>query len=311
MKRQRFTTFCRALASLTLCLAPLGAVAQDAARPLRIIAFGAHPDDAEFRIAGCAAKWAKLGHKVKFVSVTNGDIGHWNTAGGPLAQRRRAEVIEAARRIGIEAETLDIHDGELLPTLENRRTITRLIREWQADMVFCHRSWDYHPDHRYAGILVQDAAFMVTVPYFCPDVPALKSNPVFFYFFDRFTKPYPFKPDVAVSIDDVFEAKLNAVEALASQVYEGGAGGSEEMLKQRSVHDPVKRKELLRGAWVQRDGSTANRFRELLVKWYGSDQGNSVKQAEAFEICEYGRRPDDAELRRLFPFFPKAGETAR
>ena len=142
--------------------------------PLRIIVFGAHPDDCELKVGGTAARWAKQGHKVKFVSMTNGDIGHHEMAGGPLAQRRTAEVQKCAEILGIETEVLDIHDGELMPTLENRRTVTRLIREWEADLVLSHRPNDYHPDHRYTGILVQDAAFMVIVPYFCPDVPALR-----------------------------------------------------------------------------------------------------------------------------------------
>src|SRR5271168_5287278 len=148
---------------------------------LRIICFGAHPDDCELKAAGTAALWAAQGHHVKLVSVTNGDIGHWREAGGPLARRRTAEVEQAARILKITTEVLDIHDGELLPTLENRRTITRLIREWKADIVMSHRPNDYHPDHRYTGVLVQDSAFMVTVPFFCPDVPRLKSNPVFFF----------------------------------------------------------------------------------------------------------------------------------
>ena len=153
---------------------------------LRIICFGAHPDDAEYKCGGTAAKWARLGHRVKLVSVTNGDIGHWRMAGGALAKRRMAESKETCRRLGVESQVLDIHDGELLPSLENRRTITRLIREWEADVVISHRPWDYHPDHRYVGLLVQDAAFMVTVPYFCPDVP-LRTNArlssCFFWFF--------------------------------------------------------------------------------------------------------------------------------
>jgi len=168
---------------LTLCLFPLLAFTQlhAAEEPLRIIAFGAHPDDAEFQIGGTATKWAKAGHKVKLVSVTNGDIGHWNMAGGPLAIRRTKEVKEAAKRMGIEVEVLDIHDGELVPSLENRKKIIRLIREWNADMVFSHRPWDYHPDHRYTGVLVQDAAFMVAVPYICPDTKPLDKNPCFLY----------------------------------------------------------------------------------------------------------------------------------
>lgn len=270
---------------------------------LRIIAFGAHPDDAEFRLAGTAAKWAALGHHVKLVSVTNGDIGHWRMAGGPLAQRRTEEVKEAARRLGTTAEVLDIHDGELLPTLENRKKIVQLIREWKADIVFSHRPNDYHPDHRYTGILVQDAAFMVTVPYFCPDTPRLERNPVFMYFSDRFQKPYPFEADIAISIDDVFEKKLDAVDALVSQVYEGGALGSEETLRQRHADDPVKRREYAKNSWARRSGREADQARGALIRWYGEERGKAVKFAEAFEICEYGRRPNEDELKRLFPFF--------
>src|SRR5437660_6889169 len=131
---------------------------------LRIICFGAHPDDCELAAGGVGALWAAQGHHVKFVSVTNGDIGHWGMAGGPLARRRTDEVQRAAKILGIHTQVLDIHDGELMPTLDNRRTLTRLIREWKADIVLAHRPNDYHPDHRYTGILVQDAAFMVTVP---------------------------------------------------------------------------------------------------------------------------------------------------
>ena len=186
-----------------------------------------------------ALLWASQGHHVKFVSVTNGDIGHWRDAGGPLARRRKAEVEKAARVLGIATEVLDIHDGELLPTLDNRRTITRLIREWKADIVMSHRPNDYHPDHRYTGVLVQDSAYMVAVPNFCPDVPPLKTNPVFFFYSDSFQKPNPFQPDVVVSIDPVIEKKLDALDTLESQFYEGGALGSAELMPA----DPEKQAE--------------------------------------------------------------------
>lgn len=270
---------------------------------LRIIAFGAHPDDAEFQMGGSAIKWAKLGHHVKLVSVTNGDIGHWNMAGGPLAIRRTKEVQEAARRMGTTVEVLDIHDGELMPTLENRRTIARLIRDWNADLVLAHRPNDYHPDHRYTGILVQDAAFMVAVPFFVPDTKPLKKNPVFMYYPDRFKKPYPFEADIAISLDDVFDEKVNAVDALVSQVYEGGAMGSEETLIQRKAGDPVARKEILRQSWSRRNGRIADLYRDTLIEWYGQEAGKTVKHAEAYQVCEYGRQPSKAELKKLFPFF--------
>jgi LmbE family N-acetylglucosaminyl deacetylase len=269
---------------------------------LRIICFGAHPDDCEIQAAGVATMWASRGHKVKFVSVTNGDIGHWRDAGGPLALRRKAEVEAAAKILGIETEVLDIHDGELLPTLENRRILTRLIREWNADIVMGPRPNDYHPDHRYTGVLVQDAAYMVTVPFFCPDVPAMKNNPVFLYYPDSFQKPNPFQPDITVSVDAVIEKKLDALGVIVSQFEEGGANGSADLYPADSTKQK-QRHQQVRDGFARRNQSVADRFRSQLEEWYGKDRAAKVKHAEAFEICEYGRRPDKAELARLFPFF--------
>jgi N-acetylglucosamine malate deacetylase 1 len=269
---------------------------------LRIIAFGAHPDDCEIKAGGVAAKWAALGHHVKFVSVTNGDIGHWKMAGGPLAQRRKQEVLNADKMLGVETEVLDNHDGELMPTLENRKTIVRLIREWNADIVLCPRSNDYHPDHRYTAILVQDAAFMVTVPYFCPDVPYLKKNPVFLYFSDGFQKPNPFKPDVVVSIDDVVERKVKGLVDMESQFVERGVSGSEDQMPKTEAEHQALRKQVGDGFTGMCSGE-ANRFRDKLVELYGEEKGKAVKAAEAFEIGEYGRRPNAQELKKLFPFF--------
>jgi LmbE family N-acetylglucosaminyl deacetylase len=269
---------------------------------LRIIAFGAHPDDCEIQVGGSAARWAKLGHHVLFVSTTNGDIGHWREAGGPLAVRRKAEVDKAHEILGIQGVVLDNHDGELEPTLENRRTLTRLIREWNADLVLGPRTNDYHPDHRYTGVLVQDAAFMVTVPFFCPDVPAMKKNPVFMYYTDRFQKPAPSKPDIVISIDPVVEKKLDALGVMISQFAEGGANGSAALYPD----DPAGRKtreRQVRDNFSRRFQSIAARFNKELTAWYPGDAAHSVKHAEAFEICEYGSQPDKAELRRLFPFF--------
>jgi LmbE family N-acetylglucosaminyl deacetylase len=271
---------------------------------LRIVVFGAHPDDAEYKAGGCGVKWARQGHHVLLCSVTNGDIGHWQMAGGPLAMRRTAEVAACSKILGTTSKVLDIHDGELEPNLENRKKITRIIREWKADIVIAHRPWDYHPDHRYVGVLVQDAAFMVTVPFICPDTPPLTKNPVFLFSSDGFQKPYPFKADVAVSIDDAFDQKLEGIHELESQHYEGGANGSEAHV--RSVppaSDVAGRKAWLREKWIDRQSREANRFRAALTEWYGEEKGKAVKYAEAFEICEYGHQPTREELKKLFPFF--------
>ena len=278
--------------------------AQPASDVKRIIAFGAHPDDCELVAGGVAAKWAALGHKFKCVAVTNGDIGHSVQAGGALARRRHAEAERAARILGIETEVLDNHDGELMVTLENRRTIARLIREWQADVVISHRPNDYHPDHRYAGVLVMDAAYMVQVPFFAPDVPPLARNPVFLFAEDRFRKPSEFSGDIVVGIDDVIEKKLAAVDAMESQFFEGGccdapAGGVPADAAGRAA-----RAKQVRDLFAARFASTANRFRSRLAEWYGPERAKGIRHAEAFEVCEYGRQPTRIEIARLFPFFP-------
>ncbi len=271
---------------------------------LRIIVFGAHPDDAEIRAGGAAILWSKQGHHVKLVSVTNGDIGHWAMAGGALAKRRTAEAQEAAKILGTTTEVLDIHDGELMPTLENRRTFTRLIRGWNADIVIGHRPNDYHPDHRYTGVLMQDCAYMVAVPFFCPDAPPVKRNPVFLYSYDRFQRPDPFVPDVVVAIDEVIEQKVDALVKMESQFIEGGALGSADRAPKNDAEREARR-EQVREAFKRRAQSTADECRDKLIELYGEEAGKNVRYAEAFMICEYGRRPSKDELRRLFPFFPE------
>jgi len=296
-------------AERNLSRSPLASERAGAAKPtnsgkLRIIAFGAHPDDCEIKAGGVAAMWAAQGHHVKFVSTTNGDIGHWKEAGGPLAQRRTAEVKKAAKILGIETQVLDNHDGELMPTLENRKTIVRLIREWKADIVLAHRTNDYHPDHRYTGVLVQDAAFMVICPFICPDVPHLKTNPVFLYFSDRFQKPNPFEPDVVVAIDDVIDQKLEALVQLESQFVEGCVTGHEGLIPKNEAERAAAHRRI-RQRFRSRFEATANKYRAKLIETYGEKKGKKVKCAEAFEVCEYGRRPSAAELKKLFPFFER------
>ncbi len=268
---------------------------------LRIIVFGAHPDDCEIRTGGVAAMWAARGHHVKFVSATNGDIGHWKIAGGPLAKRRLAEVQKAAKILGIETQVLDIHDGEIMPTLENRKTFVQLIRQWKADIVIGPRTNDYHPDHRYTGVLVQDAAYMVTVPFFCPDVPHLTKNPIFLYYSDRFQKPAPFDPDIVVSLDDIIDRKLEAISVIDSQFVEGGCGGNASMIPKNNDELIIARKRV-KERFRRRFMSIAQSHRDKLIELYGIEKGSKVICAEAFEVCEYGSRPSHDELIKLFPF---------
>ena len=263
---------------------------------LRIIGFGAHPDDCEIRAAGCAALWSSMGHAVKFVATTNGDAGHPVQGGAPLARRRRAESRNVAKILGIEYDVMDVHDGELMPTLENRLEIIRKIRDWQADLVLSPRPNDYHPDHRYTGVLVQDAAYMVAVPAVLPNVAIVKRNPTFLYYEDRFQKPTPFKPDIAVDITSVWDKKIDALDANESQFYEFQTNVN------ASIEVPTDKGERKKWLAKRRTPVPTPEVEAAYRKWY---PGKRPTYYEAFEICEYGAQPDAARIHELFPMLPR------
>lgn len=269
-------------------------------KTLKILVFGAHPDDCDIKAGGVAILYAQLGHTVRFVSVTNGDAGHHEIGGVELARRRRAEAQAAGAVAGIEYHVLDNHDGELEPTLENRKKIIRHIRSFVPDLILTHRPNDYHPDHRYTSLLVQDSAYMVTVPNICTDTPALSYNPVIAYLSDGFQKPYPFAAYVAIAIDEVVEKKMDMLHCHTSQMYEWlpfNAGNLDEVPK-----SPADRRQWLEHR-LEQFQKTANQHRDLLKKLYGEERGRQIQYAEAFEGCEYGSKLTDENIPTLFPFF--------
>lgn len=278
----------------------MSANAQQPDKQLRVIVIGAHPDDCDLDAGGTAIVFSSMGHAVKFLSVTNGDAGHHLQGGGMLAKRRAAEAKEAGRRFGVEYDILDNHDGELEPSLKVRLQIIRKIREWNADIVIAPRPNDYHPDHRYTGVLVQDAAYMVGVPNVVADCPPLKKNPVFLYSYDHFKRPNPFRADISVDITGVFDKKVHALDAHQSQFYEWlpWIGGYEAEVPA----DTTARKKWLAQRYA---GAISTETRAVLEKFYGSAKAAQAKYAESFEICEYGTQPSEQMIRRLFPMLGK------
>ena len=292
---------------LSLFLLPFFSVqikAQEENR-IRVIAIFAHPDDADSRMSGTSALFAKMGAAVKFVSLTNGDAGSYNQGGGPLAKRRREEARRAGVRYGIdEYQVLDNHDGELMPDLERRKQVIRAIREWDADIVVGLRPNDYHPDHRNAGKLVRDASFMVIVPGVVTDVPPLRKNPLFLYMADNFKKPNPFTHDIVIGIDETIGQKVAGLNEHVSQMYEWLP-----YTRQLGLDESVPTDSLERVAWlrdrIEKRSMVSTAQRARLEKWYGKEKGDTFKYAESFEIAEYGSQPTEAEIRRLFPMLNK------
>ncbi len=273
------------------------AQAQD--QKINLVVIGAHPDDCDLDAGGTAIKFAQMGHRVLFISATNGDAGHFNKGGVVLAKIRKAEAEEAGKRFGVTYKVLDNHDGLLMPDLNLRLQLIRLIREWKADVVIGPRPYDYHPDHRNTAIAIQDAAFLVIVPNIAPEIPALEKNPVFLYTEDRFKKPNPFSPDIVVDISDVFDQKIYAVSAHQSQFFEWLP-----WLDGQLSNVPKTESDRLKWLADSRKGNISPGTKSGLSKWYGS-KADQVKYAEAFEICEYGSIPNDEEIKRIFPMLGK------
>jgi N-acetylglucosamine malate deacetylase 1 len=262
---------------------------------MNVVMFGAHPDDCEISGGGTAIKLSRAGHSVTLVSVSNGDRGHMSLSPRELARVRKAEARAAAEALGAESIVLDVHDCHVEPTIKLRERLVGIIRERKADLVISHRSNDYHPDHRNTGLAVQDTAYLVIVPLFCSRIPALRANPVYLYFHDRFQSPAAFRPDIVVPVDDAMEAKAEALHRMPSQIYEWlpwTMGSLDSVPK-----DEAGRRTFLRGFIDQHKQELP---REELLSRFG-EAGRDIDMVEAFQLCEYGRQPSPAELRSLLP----------
>ena len=269
-------------------------------KKLHIVIIGAHPDDPD-EIGGTAYKWAQTGNEVLMVSLTNGDAGHQTIKAKELAKIRREEARKAGEVIGVKYITLDNHDGQLMPTYNNRLQIIKIIREHKADIVIFHRPYDYHPDHRYTGVLVLDAAYMVTVPAILPEVSHLQKNPLFLYMSDSYIHPEPFKPDVCIDIDDVIEKKMDMYHQHKSQMYEWLPFNMGD-LSQVPASDAERRKWL---GETKKIWSDATRFRDKLIEIYGKVRGENIKYCEAFQDSGYGERLTDENMSYYFPFLKR------
>jgi LmbE family N-acetylglucosaminyl deacetylase len=271
-------------------------------KTLNVMVVGAHPDDCDFKCGGTALKFLAAGHRVMFLSMTNGCMGHHLDYGAALAARRYAETQAAARLTGIEYRVTDIPDGALMPDLRSRETLLREIRGCEPDIIITHRPADYHPDHRNTGVLVMDSSYMVIVPGAAPGTPPLRNQPFIFYMSDEFTFPCPFVPQVAVDIGGVMEQKTAMLNCHASQVYEWlpWAGAYSDTVP--PAGDGKDRLAWLAAGLKARDAPAAESCRELLKKRYGEEQGAGVQYCETFQLCEYGKQANEKTLRELFAF---------
>ncbi|GHV94566.1 hypothetical protein AGMMS50293_08860 [Spirochaetia bacterium] len=268
---------------------------------LNIMAIGAHPDDCDFRFGGTAIKFLAAGHRVMFLSMTNGCSGHQTSPGQAMAARRYNETLAVSKLTGVEYKMTDISDGSLTTDLLYRDVLMREIRAFKPDMIFTHRPNDYHPDHRATGTLVMDCSYLVIVPHVVPDSLPLHKTPYIFHVYDRFKYPTPFVPDVVVELDSVIDKKTAMLDCHASQVYEWlpfAGGYSAEVPPE---HDKAGRLSWLKTYLEKREPCITGRYKEILIERYGHEKSLHVQRCEAFQLCEYGAQGDIKQIRQMFP----------
>ncbi len=269
---------------------------------LRVLIIGAHPDDPDITSGGLALKYVKAGATVKMVAMCNGDKGHMTMNPSALAARRYQEAQRSKEILGVrEYRILNHHDGELEVTLDMRREVTRIIREFAPHLVFTHRTCDYHVDHRAVGTLVMDAAYLLGVPLWCPEVSIPEVKPAIYFMRDGFRYPAELRPDIVLDIGMEMDRLLTALCAHESQFFEW-------LVFDKRIAEPVPaelagRKAFIDKYWmVPRKCYDADRFRFRLETVYGKERASQIHYVEAYELSEYGYQPSEEEVRQLFPF---------
>jgi LmbE family N-acetylglucosaminyl deacetylase len=257
---------------------------------LKVIVIFAHPDEGEIYAGGITALYTQLGHEVKFMSLTNGDAGHYAMKPEELAQRRYKEAMHAKEILSLsEYEVLDYHDGILENTEELRKKVARTIEDCEADIVFTfYPARGGHNDNMTAGWIVREASSLLDE----------EEMPVFIYMRDFHTASFSYIPDFAINIDEVWEIKLAACGAHESQVIEYNPemeGVLDEVLASKKIQADFLFHNTIPFSIIRPD------IRLALEKWYGKNAAKEVSYVEEFEIAEYGRQMTDEDVFELFP----------
>lgn len=260
-----------------------------AQKSLKIMIIFAHPDEGEKYTGGIAALYTKMGHQVKFMSLTNGDAGHYAMNPVELTKMRYQEAMESKRILALDAyEVLDYHDKYLKNTKEAQEKVIKSIQDWQADVVFTYYPAEGgHIDNMTAGYIVRDAA---------PNL-QMKKKPVFVYVRDYHTIKFSYIPDFAVAIDTVWPVKLAALGAHRSQLADVIPHSMGILDEVRA--DPEKQKKIIYDN-AYPFSSVTDINRPALLKWYGKDSAG-IKYIESYEIAEFGRQLEEKEMPLFFP----------
>jgi len=182
---------------------------------LDILAFAAHPDDAELGCGGTIAKHIAAGYKVGIVDLTRGQLG---TRGNP--ELRDQEAIKSADILGLDVrDNLGFEDGYFRNDEDHRLEVIKVLREYQPDIVLANAVKDRHPDHGRAAQLIADACFYAGLEKIESSIEGVEQKhwrPSALY---HYNQDYYLEPDLVVDVSDYMEIKMEAIMAFSSQFY--------------------------------------------------------------------------------------------
>jgi bacillithiol biosynthesis deacetylase BshB1 len=173
-----------------------------------VVAFAAHPDDAEIGCGGTLIKLADSGHKVVIVDLVRGELG---TRGS--AEIRAQEARASSKILGLYGrDNLELPDGDIRITSDSKRRVVDAIRRWRPRALFVPYWEDRHPDHANASHLVYEGAFAAGLIRYETELPAFRPSQIFYYM-----GWYAFEPTFIVDVTEQAERKMEAIYAFSTQ----------------------------------------------------------------------------------------------
>lgn len=197
---------------------------------VHVLAFAAHPDDAELSCAGTLLTMQAQGFTTGIIDLTKGELG---SRGDDKTRANEAEKASEILSLTVR-ENLSIPDGQVFNTQENRIKVIRAIRKYQPDFILANAISDRHPDHGNAATLVRESAFLAgLLKIETKDDLGVVQNiwrplKVWHYIQDNFITP-----DIIVDITPYFEKKLEAIAAFDTQFYKQGISGPETLISSK------------------------------------------------------------------------------
>ena len=208
-----------------------------------VLAVGAHPDDVDMIVGGTLAKLTARGRSVVILDLTRGEM---SSRGTP--EIRAEEAMRAGQVLGVDDRIiLDLGDGRLEDSMENRRVLVEMIRELRPRIVMGHYWEDLHPDHVAAGNLLRSILYPVGFANYPAEGEPFR--PAEFLFF---MAHLPFEPSFIVDVTGFMERKLEAVRCFASQLYSEENDGPATGISQPDFPDRLEARARHFGSRIER-----------------------------------------------------------